>query len=102
MEPISQTIATNFVLGVILGIIDEINKKAITVIWILAVIWTVCSFFIQGPADYASGLGWGVWNWITMVITVTLSFMIGKIGCKGIKDAFEKENDNNKNPISKK
>lgn len=91
MEPISQTIATGFVVGVIVGIIDEINRKLFAVIWILAVIWTIFSFFIQGPSDYASGLNWGVWNWIAMIISVSISVMVGKFGFRNVKDAFAKK-----------
>lgn len=89
MEPISQTIITSFVTGIIIGIIDEINRKVMAVIWVLAVIFVAVSFFIQGPAAYSIGLNWGIGNWIAMFITVNLSFMLGKFGLKNLKEAFK-------------
>lgn len=89
MEPISQTIITSFVIGIIIGIIDEINRKIFAVIWVLAVIWMIISFFIQGPTAYAAGLNWGIGNWIAMFITINFSVIIGKFGFKGFKEAFK-------------
>ena len=91
VEPISQTVASSFVIGIIMGVIDEISIKLLGIIWLLALIWTIFSFFIQGPSGYASGLNWGVWNWITMVITVSISFAIGKSGLNSVKNAFRRK-----------
>jgi len=89
VEPISTTIVTAFVVGVIFGVIDELSRKVSAIIWIVAIIFLGISFFIQGPAGYANSLNWGIWNWVVMLIFVNISYLLGKFGCKNLKESFK-------------
>jgi len=89
MEPISQTIGTSFVIGIVMGIIYNLSKKLMAIIWCLAVILCVISVFFYDGASVQAEV-WGVWNWIAMLITVNLSFILGYEGMKMVKESFRK------------
>jgi hypothetical protein len=87
-EPISQSIVSSFSIGMLTGIIYGISKKLWALIWGLAALTFIVVYFISTPEEIAISLNWGVWNWITMLIVVNISFLIGSNGVDIIKSIF--------------
>ena len=87
-EPISTTILLAFAVGIIIGILRSLSKKLMGIIWLIAVIIAISRIFILGPAGYAEGLNWRIWNWVAMFITVNISYLLGYSGMESFKEAL--------------
>ena len=87
IEPISETILNGMVIGIMCGVIYEISKKICFIIWSCAVLLLIIIFF-AGTTEISNV--WEVGNWIAILISVNLSFLIGSFGVKFFKEEFMK------------
>ena len=89
IEPISQTIFSGIAIGLLCGIIYGISKKLYLIIWGISAFLIILSYFILGSSEITTSLNWGIWNWITMLITVNIGMFIGITAVKAIKEEFK-------------
>ena len=91
-EPLTTTISQSFIIGMIMGICHGINKKIVAIIWILALLFLIGCFIIS-PNNTINELGnnWNILNWITMIVSVNVFYLIGWAGITFVKETLFKK-----------
>jgi len=78
IESVWVTIFRALIVGLVMGVFWAWNKKAAFAIWFAAVLMLLASFIFLPATEIVDSLHWGFWNWLAMLISVTVGGAIGE------------------------